>query len=151
MFPIFKPIPLPEFERYFVKATDADRIALWFRDVKLENLSEIASILRDLEGNKEIYVLLWQRCLGVEVHATVRVPSLRFFEEGRRLTFEELERAFSKNSEFFKHCLNLDLGYRSILVLTQKNRSNLLVLKRIGAQRKVEVPPFYRKDLDGLR
>jgi len=150
VFPMFRPIPLPEFERYLIEATDGDKIAICFKDVEEENLFEIVNILKGLEGGKEIYVLLWQWCLGVEVHATARIPSLRFFEEGKRITFEELEAEFSKKSEFFKQCFYLDSGCRSVLVLTQKNHSNLLVLKRISAQRKVEVPPFYRKDMERL-
>lgn len=39
-------------------------------------------------------------------------------------------------------------GYRTIVVLVEKTRSNLLALKRLSVEKKLKIPCFYRRDLE---
>lgn len=150
MFEFFKLIQREAFRKYFLEATDRDKIALKFKDVSIESLPGIERIIDQLEGRKEFYVLLWERCFGVEACATSKIPSLNFFEEGGRLTFQETERIFNEKLDFMQHVLSIDSGYRKLIILVEKTPSNLLKLKKLTLEKGGKIPPFYRKDLKKL-
>jgi len=148
-FPFLKQIPYEEFRKYFLEATDHEMLALKFVDVNQRNLDKINDLLKQLKG-VEIYVALWQQMLGYKSQATVRIPSLSDFKDARTLTFQECERQYFKQAEFFKHSISLDEGYRTLLILVPKNTENLQVLKGWAERRGEKIPEYYRKDFEGL-